>query len=70
MYSYFVEDAYHMDTELDGEVIGIDIVDTAGQVRPRVTHIHSCTCMYREHEHKPSIKIIMIDVLDTRIECL
>ena len=31
-----------MDTELDGEVIGIDIVDTAGQVRPCVTHIHSC----------------------------
>ena len=42
MYSYFVEDAYHMDTELDGEVIGIDIVDTAGQVRPCVTHMHSC----------------------------
>jgi len=27
------EDAYRIDAEIDGEVVGLDILDTAGQVR-------------------------------------
>ena len=27
------EDAYRIDAEVDGEVVGLDILDTAGQVR-------------------------------------
>ena len=30
---YFPEDAYRIDAEVDGEVVGLDILDTAGQVR-------------------------------------
>ena len=26
------EDAYRIDVEVDGEVVGLDIIDTAGQV--------------------------------------
>ena len=26
------EDAYRIDAEIDGEVVGLDILDTAGQV--------------------------------------
>ena len=28
-----LEDAYRIDAEVDGEVVGLDILDTAGQVR-------------------------------------
>lgn len=28
----FPEDAYRIDAEVDGEVVGLDILDTAGQV--------------------------------------
>ena len=29
----FSEDAYRVDVEVDGEEVGLDIIDTAGQVR-------------------------------------
>lgn len=29
----FSEDAYRIDVEVDGEGVGLDIIDTAGQVR-------------------------------------
>ncbi len=28
----FIEDAYRIDVDVDGEVVGLDIIDTAGQV--------------------------------------
>ena len=28
----FTEDAYRIDADVDGEVVGLDIIDTAGQV--------------------------------------
>ncbi len=31
-FSLLVEDAYRIDVEVDGEVVGLDIIDTAGQV--------------------------------------
>ena len=30
--SILAEDAYRIDAEIDGEVVGLDILDTAGQV--------------------------------------
>jgi small GTP-binding protein len=31
-YDPTIEDAYRIDVEVDGEVVGLDIIDTAGQV--------------------------------------
>lgn len=32
-FSFSSEDAYRIDAEVDGEAVGLDILDTAGQVR-------------------------------------
>ena len=44
---YSAEDAYRIDADVDGEVVGLDILDTAGQVRLQnpgsITYTHTHT---------------------------
>lgn len=43
LFSFFSsspEDAYRIDVDVDGEVVGLDIIDTAGQVSEN--HTHTC----------------------------
>lgn len=48
------EDAYRIDAEVDGEVVGLDILDTAGQVRlsPLQTLVHCFQRLQKTRKEK------------------